>query len=236
MSAFKDITGQTFGELTVVEMLHNYNNTKRMYCRCVGIDGNEYIIRQDALHSGATKHVKGACKAGKISDVAGKRFGKVQVLYLTNERCANSGIVWVCKCDCGNIFKTGSNNLKRSHTTSCGCNKQSIREKFITRHLKKLNIPFETEKTFEDLKNPKGNMHLYFDFYFPTKKLVIEYDGELHYVSMDFFGGEEKLKMTQWYDEIKNEYCKTHNIQMIRIPYTKTDNEIIEMLDNIICP
>ena len=33
--------------------------------------------------------------------------------------------------------------------------------------------------------------------------------------------GEEKLKLTQEYDSIKNQWCLENNIPLIRIPYTQ---------------
>ena len=55
----KDLVGYTYGELQVVEMLYNYNQNKRTYCRCIDNNGNEVIVRQDALQSGATKTTNG---------------------------------------------------------------------------------------------------------------------------------------------------------------------------------
>ena len=47
-----DLTGNVYGELTVVEMLYGYrraNVKPRTYCRCCSLDGNEVIVRADAL-------------------------------------------------------------------------------------------------------------------------------------------------------------------------------------------
>ena len=236
MSKAKDLTGKTYGELTVVEMLHNYNETKRTYCKCIGIDNNIYIVRQDALQSGATKYIKGACSAGKFEDIAGKRFGRLVAISPTTKRANNSSIIWTCKCDCGATAEVSAGNLKRHHTTSCGCAKRSNSEDYIVRYLNSQNISYETEKTFKDLRNPEGTTNLYFDFYFPKLNLVIEYDGELHYRSFDHFGGEEKLYQIQACDRIKDDYCKKHGIRIIRIPYTKAKKEVIQIIEEVIHP
>lgn len=47
ISVRKDLTGTQFDELTVVEMLWNYQNKYRTYCKCIGIDNKEHIIRQE---------------------------------------------------------------------------------------------------------------------------------------------------------------------------------------------
>jgi len=124
----KDLVGQIFGELKVIEMLYNYQNTHRTYCRCIGIDNNEYIVRQDALTSGATRTTHGACSGGKPHDITGKRFGRLIAIEPIEKRASNGSIYWKCLCDCGNVVYPTMNNLKRGHTTSCGCAKEDFLE------------------------------------------------------------------------------------------------------------
>ena len=63
-----------------------------------------------------------------------------------------------------------------------------------------------------------------FDFYLPDYNTCIEYDGELHYKAVDYFGGDDALGNTKCRDEIKTQYCKENNIKLIRIPYWEFDN------------
>lgn len=63
-----------------------------------------------------------------------------------------------------------------------------------------------------------------FDFYLPDYNTCIEYDGELHYKAVDYFGGDDALSNTKCRDEIKTQYCKENNIKLIRIPYWEFDN------------
>ena len=70
--------------------------------------------------------------------------------------------------------------------------------------------------------------------FYPTGKLkcLIEYDGEQHYKFIKHWhGDEEGFKLQQLRDKIKTEYCKNHNIKLIRIPYTEFDN-IEQILKN----
>ena len=55
----------------------------------------------------------------KLIDLTGMKFGRLTVL----ERAENKGkhVRWKCRCDCGNTCTVTTNNLRRSHTTSCGC-------------------------------------------------------------------------------------------------------------------
>lgn len=49
------------------------------------------------------------------------------------------------------------------------------------------------------------------------RELLIEYDGEHHDKSVQFFGGDDKLDLVKKYDEIKNNYCRENNIPLLRI-------------------
>lgn len=69
-----------------------------------------------------------------------------------------------------------------------------------------------------------------FDFYIPEYNLIIEYDGEQHFKSLKFFGGERRYIKQKEYDTVKNKYCKNKDINIIRISYK--DN-IIRILKNI---
>lgn len=66
---------------------------------------------------------------GHKVDLTGKRFGKLTVLSECDER-KNGSVVWLCKCDCGNLIKVRSNHLRRGSVVSCGCYNTEI----ITKH------------------------------------------------------------------------------------------------------
>jgi very-short-patch-repair endonuclease len=61
-------------------------------------------------------------------------------------------------------------------------------------------IKYVTQKSFKDLK---GIKKLYFDFYVPHFKLLIEYDGQQHFKSNNAFD-EETVKKIKKYDLLKN--------------------------------
>ena len=109
------------------------------------------------------------------------------------------------------------------HIQGKGCPKccSSKGEFTIEKYLKEHNIQFENQKTFPDCKNKRV---LPFDFYLPNQNILIEYDGQQHYKSIKYFGGDKSLKQTQCNDNIKTEYCQENNIKLIRIPYTEFDN------------
>lgn len=62
----------------------------------------------------------------KIYDLTGKKFGKLTVIKISKDS-QQSQTKWLCQCDCGNFVDVFASNLKRGHTTSCGC--YSLKEK-----------------------------------------------------------------------------------------------------------
>ena len=110
-----------------------------------------------------------------------------------------------------------------NHLMGQGCPKckQSRGEKEIERFLIENGIEYITQKTFEGCKNKRM---LPFDFYIPSKNLCIEYDGELHFQSIEFFGGDESLEKTVKHDGIKNSFCKENDVNLIRISYINFNN------------
>lgn len=103
-------------------------------------------------------------------------------------------------------------------------------EEYIKSELEKYNIEYETQKTFEDCKYIEK---LKFDFYIPKINTIIEYDGEQHFKPIDIFGGEKEFKDRSIRDNIKNQYCKSRNIIMVRIPYYKF-KEIPQIIQDIV--
>lgn len=81
------------------------------------------------------------------------------------------------------------------------------------------------EKTFDDLTNPLTKSKLRFDIYIPALSLAIECDGIQHKNQNHYFNN---ITLSAGYtpsyktDLIKEEYCKKHNISLIRIPYSRS--------------
>lgn len=236
-----DLTGNNYGELTVVEMLYGHrlsNGKPRTYCKCCSPNGDEVIVRADALQSGSTKSMKGAWKTGKAKDITDMKFGLLTAIEPTNKRSSNGSIIWKCKCDCGNpeYSEVPAHQLIRGHTLSCGCRHKSKWEMFIEDYLTLLNVNFITQKRFSDCKNKKQTDTLPFDFYLPDYHICIEYDGEHHFRPMEMWGGFEKFIVNQENDNIKNEYCLNNHITLLRLPYTYSKEDVKNEILNILRP
>jgi hypothetical protein len=123
-----------------------------------------------------------------------------------------------------------SNHLQGQRCPKCSWSKG---EESIEMFLKEKNISYTTQKTFSECRNPNTNSVLKFDFYLPHINLCIEFDGELHYKPVEFFGGQESFEKTQFLDGIKNDFCFKNNINLLRISYMQF-NDINKILENIV--
>jgi very-short-patch-repair endonuclease len=117
-----------------------------------------------------------------------------------------------------------------SHLSGKGCYKcrYSYGEKIIKNFLEEEKINFSSQHKFDGCKN---KLKLPFDFYLPEYNLCIEYDGIQHFECIEFFGGKEGFKKRQIHDQIKNEYCKKNNINLIRI---KKNEDITKIINQFI--
>ena len=232
--------GMRFGDWEVIE--RDYNPTSKQhstfwFCKC-NICGNIYSVSRDSLVNKKSECCN-KCKGEKIRQKAeerglttwhkGDRFGMLEVIESAGTKGNHSYVK--CKCDCGNIVNVRVEHLKgTSHgrTISCGCASKSSGEIKITKILEEANIEFQVQYRIKDF-----NISSPFDFAIFNNGVLlglIEYDGEQHFESIDFFGGEEKLKLQQERDERKNKWCKENNIRLIRIPYTEYNNLTIGYL------
>ena len=230
-----DLVGMIFGRLTVVEMLYRYNDGTQTYCRCVCECGCETIVCVSNLLAGRTAScgcLEEEARYGRIhhKDISGQCFGHLTVVEKADYKGANGGIIWKCVCDCGNIACASYTELILGRKVTCGCSKYSKMELFIHDLLTECKIPHISQARFKECRNI---FPLPFDFYLYEHNILIEYDGAQHTRPVDFFGGEEYYQRRVYNDNIKNEYCKTHNINLIRLSHTLTTEQVKEIIIHI---
>lgn len=132
----KDLTGQRFGRLTVIERdMTDTSNRSKWICRCDC--GNIKSVYRAQLVTGNTISCGCAKKGTNLKDITGQRFGRLTVLERTEKKLDKS-YVYKCKCDCGKICFVSSAYLKSGKTKSCGCyskeiHKMTFKEAFNTR-------------------------------------------------------------------------------------------------------
>lgn len=128
---------------------------------------------------------------------------------------------------CNNTYHVKPNNFTNGHR--CPYCNESKGEKKIREFLQSIDIKFEMQYCFENLKGIGGGL-LRFDFAIFNKReliLLLEYDGEFHFKKQY---SEDRFEVIKIHDNIKNTYCLDNNIRILRIPYWKLANseEIIK--------
>ena len=212
-----DLTGKTFGNLTVIERDWEYqkkNGYEKPYWKCKCNCGNVVSILGKSLREG--KQISCGCLAKKraqqlnFKNITNQRFGKLVALeYLGNSK-------WKCQCDCGSITTVKTAHLISGHTMSCGC-LNSKGELTISQWLNNNQIPFIKQYTNSNLRNPKNNL-LKIDFAILSNQEpigFIEYNGIQHYDTNDVWYKPEVEEGLL----IKQQYALNNNIPFLIITY-----------------
>ena len=241
MSKLIDLTGQKFGEWTVISK----SNYKKKDCgntfwTCKCSCGTTKDIRGTDLRNGKTKqcrqHLKNISnkkkipkfgnKGSAIKDETGNKYFKLTVKSFAYSK--NGKAYWNCICDCGNEKIVSGSALRNGEIKSCGCLK-SYYEEVISNFLKNKNINFKREFIFKDLKDKN---YLRFDFCILDKDNIpvalIEYNGIQHYSNSEKFN---HFGVLQIHDQMKKEYCKNNNIPLYIL---NKDNFSLSYLESII--
>lgn len=128
MTRLDDLTGRTFGRLTVIERAcHEKGKKPHWICKCEC--GNYSVVASGNLRTGSTK----SCGCLNYEDLTGKRFGRLTVIERDIEKSGN-GAFWVCRCDCGNHTTVSTSHLNSGCVVSCGCFAIETRKKANTKH------------------------------------------------------------------------------------------------------
>lgn len=101
-----------------------------------------------------------------------------------------------------------------------GLRQTSLGERLVADWLVKNGIRFKREKEFGDLINPMTGKTLLVDFYLHAHKICIEFDGRQHFKASKLFDRNgDSLEARVQRDRIKDSYCKSRGLKMIRIKY-----------------
>ena len=222
------LIGRRFGHLEVKKDTGKRTHRSIIW-ECICDCGNIHEVSSNNLNSGRVNSCgKMGCPYHKTyKDLRGQVFGKLTAIKPTTMK-DGTHMYWLCLCECGNIHEVSSSGLQNGNVQSCGCIKSSIGELNIQKILDKHNISYMKEYSFSDLKNKRV---LRFDFAIIDNNKVIrliEFDGIQHFEEQSFFTHD--LESTQKNDRIKNEYCKSNNIPLVRIPYWERDKITLDML------
>lgn len=138
MKKLINLTGKTFGKLTVLKRIEKPKNIKTgVYWLCKCECGREHLVSGGNLKSGQVVscgcYMKQRTSETQIIDLTKKRFGRLVVKYQIGRK--NKFVVWHCVCDCGVETDVVSSSLLGGVTKSCGC---YSREKTSERQLRNL--------------------------------------------------------------------------------------------------
>lgn len=97
------------------------------------------------------------------------------------------------------------------------CAPVSKGEKSIAAFLKSKGVVFERQKRFEECRNKRP---LPFDFYIPSQKTLVEYQGEMHFKPSRFRDGMRKFEKIKKHDFIKQEWAASNGYRLIELWHT----------------
>lgn len=156
-----DLTGQTFGEWTVLEYIGNSRYKCKCSCGGEGIVLSTNLIKGNSTRCNSWKHcIK--------DDLSGRTFGNIEVIEYTGEHNK-----WRCKClVCGNEnFITHRDTIVNLKAKSCGCLKEKLRaqtllERYGDTNTTRINNPredwqreaLESKEAFDKIINNNPNI------------------------------------------------------------------------------
>lgn len=139
-----------------------------------------------------------------------------------------------CRCKkCSYEWETKASRLidKRGGSGCPLCN-QSKGEIIVYNYLLKHRIDFEQQKDFPNLLGVSG-FPLSYDFYIPSKNLLIEVNGLQHYSPVKYFGGIKKFNIQKEHDKRKCLYAQNNGYRLLEIKccdssYFENINKILQ--------
>ena len=240
----KELQGKKLGMLTVLNENPTYreeHNIKHKYIfwDCICECGNKTTVSAHDLVSGRTQSC--GCLRAKLAnekkrqEILQQKFDMLTPLEPTDGRSNDGSIIWKFQCDCGNITYLPINQVTNGHYTSCGQHNRSVGEQRINKILTDANISFLHDKGyFQDLVSKNGTVLRYDFIIFQDNEpiRIIEFDGPQHYECREYgpFSNKDRYERQQYHDSLKNEYARTHNIPLVRIPYKERDHITIDLL------
>lgn len=124
-----------------------------------------------------------------------------------------------------------------THLKGTGCPRciQSKGECRVRQVLEDLGVDFKEQIRFPACRD-WGTLP--FDFFVPSHRLLIEFDGRQHYDNSEHWGGREKLAETQRHDRIKDRFAAENGYRLLRIPHwelERIEDIVLEALASSAC-
>lgn len=156
----------------------------------------------------------------KAKQLHGNKYDYSLVEYINNR----TRVKIICP-EHGIFETTPQIHLKGNKCPTCNF---SLGENNLKEFLKENNIKFEEQKKFSNLKD---KTYLSYDFYIPSKNLLVEYNGIQHYKFNKFFHKDLHCFHKQLHhDWLKRKYAKDNNINLLVIPYWETVQKYFKLI------
>lgn len=124
----------------------------------------------------------------------------------------------------GDFLQNANNHLRGVGCPHC---RESKGESRIASILKDMGVEFVRQYKVQDALFADKVKCVFADFYIPSKRVFIEYNGEQHYEKRffnKFSDSRRNLKEQQERDSLLEEYCSKHGVHLIVIPYWEYPN------------
>lgn len=117
MGRFQDLTGNIYGNLTVISRSGTASNGSAIW-KCLCECGNYADVRGDKLKNGEISSC--GCMQLNNIDLTGQKINMISVIKRVGSD-KNGKALYRCKCDCGTIKTMTAGDLKSGRVVSCGC-------------------------------------------------------------------------------------------------------------------
>lgn len=226
----KNLIGQTFGELTVIDRAPNSSDGKAVWvCRCSC--GNIVNKKGTKLKNTPNITCRGTNHGHIYEDLTGNEYGYLKVIeyaYSTSDRKS----MWRCKCNnCGRETIVLGDSLKNGLTKSCGCinvtHKGSETENNIKDFVESFGYEVSKERRILDGKE--------IDIYIPELKLGIEYNGSAVHASVNnAFADKPRMYHQQKFLTAKEKGI--HLISIFDVDWSNNQSKIKMYLKSLLQP
>lgn len=188
--------------------------------------GDKSYYPQNLLRGHGCRECGNSTTAGKnklaVKEILQRVNGLSPELTINLDEYVNQNSRIPTTCECGHMWSPVLASLLRGHGCPV-CGKESFGEREISKTLERMQLDFIREWRHPDCKHIRS---LPFDFFIPTLKTLIEFDGCQHYLpSNGWF-----CPQTQVRDNIKTAWAADNGFRLIRFRQVEAVNSLERIL------
>ena len=219
ISQFEEVHGDKY-DYSLVDYKRNKGKVK-IICREHGVfeqEPNSHKSGRGCKKCGERERIKSRTFTRlevikQFVKIHGNKYDYSEVEYLNGY----SSVKIMCKNH--GVF----NQIPNSHKRGNGCPKcKSSKGEDKVREYLKGKVEFKEQYSLEDCRDKYA---LRFDFgaTINDQPHLIEFQGEQHYIKVDFWGGQKGLENRQYKDQLKRDFCKENGIPLLEIRFDDED-------------